>query len=450
MRVLRASTACVLAGGLSLLLASTSPPAAAQSNGVSREMTERGRKMLAQLRKDLETNYYDSTFHGIDLDAAYARADSQLENAKDNNHLFGILAQFVSQLDDSHTFFFPPDRAASINYGYSVQFVGDTAFIMRVAEDSDAEKQGLKRGDALLRLDRFKVERRTWGTLRYVYYVLSPRPIVRLLVRSADGTQREVDIKAKITKRPKIVDYNDPSTIATLIDEYDRASRVPQHYYVSLGDSVLIWRMPSFVVPRNGLEDMMKLVHKHRAVVLDLRNNGGGYVHIERQLLSYFFDRDVFVGMTHRRGESDSVVIKPNDPEKTYRGMLVVLVNSNSASASEMAARVLQLEGRAIVVGDRTAGAVVTSLYYPHEVGFGRVMEYVLQVSVMDVSMADGQRLEKVGVAPDHLVLPSGSDLASFRDPQMAYALKLAGYTVTPDEAARLFRSDREQAEGKR
>jgi carboxyl-terminal processing protease len=193
--------------------------------------------------------------------------------------------------------------------------------------------------------------------------------------------------------------------------------------------------MPSFIVPENGIEEMMKIAHKHRAIVLDLRNNGGGYVHIERQLLSHFFDRDLFVGMTHRRGSSDSVVIKPADPEKTYRGLLVILVNSNSASASEMTARVMQLEGRGITVGDRTAGAVVTSRTYLHEVGFGRVMDYALQVSVMDVTMADGQRLEKVGVTPDHVVLPTGDDIVNFRDPQLARALALAGYQTTPDEA---------------
>ena len=428
------------------LIAGVPRTAIGQKTGVSREMTERGRKMLLQVRKDLETNYFDSTFQGIDIDAAYARADSQLLQARDNNHLFAVIAQFVSELKDSHTHFFPPDRAASINYGYGIQFIGDTAFVLRVAPGSDAEKQGLKRGDALLRLDRFAVERSTWGTLRYVYYVLSPRPMVRLLVKSPDGAPREIDIKAKITKRPRIVDYNDPSTIATLIDEYDRASRQPQHYYVSL-DSVLLWRMPSFVVPRGGLEEMMELVQKHRAVVLDLRNNGGGYVHIERQLLSYFFDRKLFVGMTHRRGRSDSVYIEPADPEKTYRGMLVVLVNSNSASASEMTARVLQLDGRGIVVGDRTAGAVVTSRYYGHSVGFERQMDYTVQISVLDVTMADGQRLENVGVIPDHLVLPSAEDLIKFRDPQMAKALELVGYSATPEEAARLFRSDREEAE---
>jgi C-terminal processing protease CtpA/Prc len=76
-------------------------------------------------------------------------------------------------------------------------------------------------------------------------------------------------------------------------------------------------------------------------------------------------------------------------------------------------------------------------------------MDYALQVSVMDVTMADGQRLEKVGVTPDHVVLPTGDDLVNFRDPQLARALELAGYRTTPDEAARLFRSDREAAERK-
>ncbi len=430
------------------LLAGAVQLAVAQESGVTKQMRDRGRLILEKVRLDLEKNYYDSTFHGIDLDAAYARADSQLLTARDNNHLFAIIADFVSSLNDSHTNFYPPARAARINYGFNVQFVGDTAYIIRVTPDSDAEKQGLKRGDALLTLDRFKVERSTWSTLAHVYYALNPRPGMRLVVRAPDGKERQIDIKSKITKLPRILDYSDPWTIATLRDEYDAAQRKPRHYYISLGDSTLIWRMSSFIVERQSLEAMMKIVPKHRSVILDLRNNTGGYVHIQRQLLSYFFDRDVFVGMTHRRGKSDSVVIKPDNPDKPYRGMLVVLVNSNSASASEMTARVLQLEERGIVVGDRTAGAVVTSLGYSHTVGFGRVMHSHVQVSVMDVTMADGARLERIGVTPDHLVLHTANDLVSGDDPQLAFALGLVGHKITPYEAARLFRSDREEVDG--
>jgi C-terminal processing protease CtpA/Prc len=410
-------------------------------------MRERGYTMLQQVRKDLEKHYFDSTYGGVDMNAAYEKARADIATARDNNHLIAAIAQYLFVLQDSHTKFWPPDRAVTVQYGMSLQFVGDTCFVTDVAKGSDAESKGLKRGDALLRLDRFAVERSTWRTLQYLYYQLNPRPALQLLVKSPDAAPRELQIDAKITKLPKVIDYNDPSTIARLLDELDRYDRTPQHYYVSLGDSVIIWRMPSFSVPKTGLEEMMRVASKHSAIILDLRNNGGGLVSTQMALSGYFFDREVFAGLRKHRGKEDSLIIKPQKGKDPYRGMLIVLVNSNSASASEMTARMLQLEGRALIVGDLTAGALVTSYTLWHEVGFGRVMQYAVQVSVSDVVMADGRRLEKVGMTPTHMVLPTSHDIAARRDPQLAFALALAGYETTPDQAATLFRSDREQAE---
>lgn len=115
-----------------------------------------------------------------------------------------------------------------------------------------------------------------------------------------------------------------------------------------------------------------------------------------------------------------------------------MLVDSRTASAAEMVARVVQLEGRGTVIGDRTAGEVMVSEFRQLDVGFGRRWVYFAQITVGDVVMSDGNRLEKVGVTPDELIIPTGEDLAAGRDPVMARALELAGIAMSPEDAGRI------------
>ena len=85
-----------------------------------------------------------------------------------------------------------------------------------------------------------------------------------------------------------------------------------------------------------------------------------------------------------------------------FTGPIVVLIDSRSASASEVTARVMQIEKRGTVIGDRSAGAVMTSLSFPHTLGqdfYGRgtIAFYGTSITVADLKMSDGFSLEKSG-----------------------------------------------------
>ncbi len=200
----------------------------------------------------------------------------------------------------------------------------------------------------------------------------------------------------------------------------------------------MLWKMPVFDEDRGAIDELIERARKYGHLVLDLRDNPGGSVKTELHLIGSFFGHEVVVGEVQSRDEVEELVAEPNR-EGIYEGELVVLVNSRSASAAEIFARTIQLQGRGTVVGDRTAGAVMTSRFKVHKVGHGRYWLYATSVSISDLIMPDGTRLEGRGVVPDEFFVPSGRDIQAGDDPVMARALGLVGIGMDPRRAAAIF-----------
>ena len=186
------------------------------------------------------------------------------------------------------------------------------------------------------------------------------------------------------------------------------------------------------------VRDMIDKVKKHKTLILDLRGNGGGYEETLLALIGSVFDHDVKVGDLTRRKEKKEMMAKSRRNE-AFAGKILVLIDSESGSASELFARVVQLEKRGTVIGDRSAGAVMRSRFYARTLGIDTVIPYGVSITDADIIMTDGKSLERVGVEPDELKLPSPSDLAAKRDSVLAHALSLVGINLTPEKAGTLF-----------
>jgi carboxyl-terminal processing protease len=410
-------------------------PLASAQIGLSRDA---GRGMLQDIKRDIKQHYYDATFRGKDLDAHFKAAEEMIARAETTDQVYTVVAQSLMDFDDSHLYFVPPMWSASAEYGWRMKMVGDAAYVVAVRAGSDAEVKGLKPGDQVISVDGFAAERATFWKMDYYYNALAPKPGMIVIVKGPDGKLRQLQIASKITKGKLVQDVGGHDWYQRRIDA-EKDAELYRNRFVDFGDELLVWKMPTFVLEREKVNEAMNRARKHKSLVIDLRGNGGGYVDTLLALLGNLFDHDVKLGDIRSRKETKPLVAKTRGGDGIYAGKLIVLVDSESASASELFARAVQLEKRGIVLGDRTAGAVMVSEFYTHKVGLGEFLLYGVSVTVQDLLMTDGKSLEHEGVVPDETSLPSGSDMASGRDPTLARAAAVAGIKLDADKAGALF-----------
>jgi carboxyl-terminal processing protease len=202
-------------------------------------------------------------------------------------------------------------------------------------------------------------------------------------------------------------------------------------------DSVGILKLPSFEFDKSEIDSMIGKAHKYKALVLDLRGNPGGYTEILRYLIGVCFDKEIKIGDRIGRSEHKPMIAKPHD--RPFTGKLVVLVDSKSASAAELFSRVIQLEKRGTVLGDRSSGSVMEAKQYSYKGGTDTVIFFGAEITDADIVMTDGKSLEHHGVIPDEIMLPTADDLANGRDPVLAHAVESLGGKLTPEAAGKLF-----------
>ena len=390
--------------------------------------------MLKQEKEDLKQNYFDASFRGFDVDKLFAEAEAKLRSAQSTAEATAILAEPLLRLDDSHTHFYPPERLTRTRYGWEPLIVGEIPYVTWVDEKSDAAKKGLKRGDRIINWNRFEPTRATLWQIEYVYRNVRPQQLQRLIVQKPDGAQQVLDIESRVEQRPI-------GDIEELIRTLNDAERTPIDLEKAAGRTLVV-SLSEFGDPA-VMDRSMKKARAYDSLVLDLRSNPGGAVVAINRLLSNCFDHDVKISVMKTRKED--VVETAKGRSDAFAGRMVVLIDSESASASEVTARVLQIEKRATIIGDRSAGAVMTSRFFPHTLGSevlgtGSVAFWGTSITVGDVRMSDGASLEKVGVTPDEVVLPTPADLAANRDPVLARAIALLGGSMTPEQAGTFYR----------
>jgi len=327
-----------------------------------------------------------------------------------------------------------------IDYGFQYQMVGERCFVTRVRPKSDAETKGLKPGDEILTLNSYNVNRDDLWRIQYVFSVLRPQPALVLELQNPSGVQRKVEVAAKIREGKKVTDLtwdSGGSDIFDIVRQEETQDHLMRARYMEYGDQLLVLKVPEFYFSPTEVGEMIGKAHQHQNLIVDLRGNPGGSVDTLGYLLGGIFDKEVKIA--DRVGRKDS---KPQVSKKMHNpflGKMVVLVDSRSASAAEIFARVVQLEKRGVVIGDHSSGSVMEAKHYSEQAGADTVIFYGASITDSNLIMTDGKSLEHTGVIPDEVVLPTAEDLAKGRDPVLTRSAELLGVKISPEEAGKAF-----------
>jgi carboxyl-terminal processing protease len=396
--------------------------------------------MLSNVADDVRKHYYDASLHGLDWDASVAHAKQEIEKSNSLDVALLQIAAVLEKLNDSHTHFIPPRYPIKEDYGWEFQMFGKRCYVTRVRPKSDAEAQGLKPGYQVLTISGFTPTIESLPQIEYVTHSLRPLKSLEADIRDASGKIRRLDIKASVRQMPIIADFGDMTGLDAQAARIEREAmqKSMRPRYAEISPSVLAIKLPEFFLTDFGTDELISKARKHEKLILDLRGNPGGAEVTLKYLIGGVFDHEVKIGDRIMRQKTEPLIAK-SARSKAFTGGLIVLVDSRSSSAAELFARVVQIEKRGTVLGDRSSGLVMEARYYDHQVGSQPIVSYGAMITGADLMMTDGKSLEHLGVTPDVMIIPTAADLAADSDPALARAAELSGAKLTPEDAGKLF-----------
>ena len=222
---------------------------------------------------------------------------------------------------------------------YSIDSTKSEAFDVLISEPYEglpADKAGLRAGDVIVQIDKTKIKGQTLSE-------------VSAMLRGIPGTELEVIVNRGSDK--KVIKKR-------LVREKITIPAVT--YYGVVGDSTAYILLDQFTEKsaegvRTAINDL-KSKHKITSIVLDLRNNPGGLLDQAVEIINLFVPQGKEVLSMRGRAKQLDQVFKTSSAALLPDIPLAVLVNSSSASASEIVSGALQDLDRAVIIGTRSFG----------------------------------------------------------------------------------------------
>jgi carboxyl-terminal processing protease len=318
-----------------------------------------------------------------------------LDSSKINKQemIYGAISGMVSALDDPYTVFLAPEQNKVTQEDLSGEFGGvgiqlgykdGVLAVVSPLDNTPAKDAGVKAGDKILgikdELNNIDITTEELSLPEAVQIIRGKAGTKISLTLFRDGVDEafEVEIERGVITVPTVVYENIEKNGKTVsyVQVYRFSQSLEEQWFDWLDSISSLQNDPNF-----------------GGVIMDLRNNPGGYLNGAVFLASEFLSSGVVVEQEYSNGHKE--IYKINRKGKLTDVPLVVLVNEGSASASEILAGSLQKHKRAILVGETTfgKGTVQEPQDLPGDSG--------LHITVSRWLLPGGVSIDKTGVGPD-------------------------------------------------
>lgn len=364
----------------------------------------------------LQSQYYDKT-----------KIDSQ-------KMLNGAITGLVSSLDDPYTMYLPPVQNTSFKQTLAGQFEGIGAelgmkdkqiIVVAPLEGSPAQKAGIRAGDSIVRVDNLATF--GWTLNQAIEKIRGPKGTkVVLSVLHKDATQIKdisvsrdtISVKSVFLWTKKIKDIDEINQKS--FSSYDQGNKVAYLRLSQFGDNT----NQEWLSLVNNLSLEVQKDPTVKGLVLDLRNNPGGYLTDATFIASEFLPVGKTV-VTQDAGNGNTLDLKVEKQGILLNLPVVILVNKGSASASEILSGAMRDYKRALIVGETSFGK--GTIQTAEDLGGGAG----IHITIAKWLTPNGTWVHQKGIEPDVVVQPDSKDLA--RDAQLEKAIQtlLANQTST-------------------
>jgi carboxyl-terminal processing protease len=369
--------------------------------------------------------HYDSTFGGRDWAAIHHKYYDLVKHTGDEAGFLAIANQMLGELGLSHYSVFPTEQKSSSTgtVGLETRLLDGKAVITSIRDGYPAAKAGLREGYVVAAVDGVPVET-----------ILSDRE--KKALPNATEWRRQSDLDRSV--RDRLSGAPGTPVSISFLDESDSLRRTTMVRTERPGKTILDKSLPPFFIEFHAqriagnvgyvsfstfmppvdekFEQAIDGMLDARGLILDIRGNPGGMHDVGEAIAARLVQEPTLFSVFRYRDRTEQVVVRPNG--KTYTGPVVVLIDGQNASASERFAACLQSIGRAVVIGERSRGAVGPSsaMKLPN----GTTFLYLTAQSLTP----DGIVLEGRGVIPDIVVRPDRQALLHGKDAPLDRAVE--------------------------